>query len=217
MKRCVILSAGEIADDRFIAALVRPEDYVICADGGYRHAKRLGIRPDLVVGDFDSMEAEEYKDVRHIAYPPQKDDTDTMIAVRHGLERGCRDFLLLGCLGGRFDHSIANLAVLYFLKKRDCTARIVDERNEVFLLENEHIKLPRRAGVKLSVFSYSGKCGGVTLTGVQYPLDRYPLDNAFPLGVSNEFAADFAGITVENGTLLVILSAEGEPFPARGV
>ena len=144
MKRCVILSAGEIADDRFIAALVRPEDYVICADGGYRHAKRLGIRPDLVVGDFDSMEAEEYKDVRHIAYPPQKDDTDTMIAVRHGLERGCRDFLLLGCLGGRFDHSIANLAVLYFLKKRDCTARIVDERNEVFLLENEHIKLPRR-------------------------------------------------------------------------
>ena len=217
MKRCVILSAGEIVDDRLIAPLVQPEDFVICADGGYRHAKRLGIRPHLVVGDFDSMQAEEYAGVRHIAYPPQKDDTDTMIAIRHGLKRGYRNFLLLGCLGGRFDHSIANLAALYYLKKRGCTARIVDERNEVFLLEDEHIDLPHRAGCKLSVFSYSGKCGGVTLTGVQYPLDRYPLDNAFPLGVSNEFAADFAGITVENGTLLVILSAEGEPFPARGV
>ncbi len=212
--KCIIISAGDfpgITIDR------REGDLCIACDAGYGYAQRMGIFPDLIIGDFDSAkeiggevlrgieEIMAYDPERIMELPVQKDDTDTLKAVRVGLQRGYQKFYLYGALGGRrFDHSFANIQTLLFIKHNGGIGYIMDKEGMLLIAENETISFHRGNSGMLSVFSLSEVSKGVTLKGLMYNMERGTLSSDFPLGVSNEFIIDEeAEITVEDGTLLV--------------
>lgn len=210
IRRCIILASAPVCDYRALGFSSQPGDYVICADNGLEHARNLGMTPDLIVGDFDSCDLGRFSVAERelIRYPSEKDDTDTMIAVKEGIRRGFKEFLFIGCLGGRIDHTFANIQSLLYLREHGCNGTLVDEHHRIFLLCHESAEIQRIEGFHLSVFSLGDRCEGVTLEHVKYPLKDYLLTNSFPLGISNEFAADFARVTVQKGCALIILSRD---------
>ncbi len=209
-KRCVILASMPIRDYSALAFSPEPGDYVICADNGLEHARNLGVNPDLIVGDFDSCDLGQFSisERELIRYPKEKDDTDTMIAIKEGIKRGAKEFLFLGCLGGRIDHTIANIQSLLYLRKRGCRGMLIDENHRVFLVCGESVCIKKIPGFHLSVFAIGERCEGVTLERVKYPLKDAVLTNSFPLGISNEFLEDTAGVTIGKGNALIILSRD---------
>lgn len=215
MGKCVVVCAGEPCRmDKLPGFSVEPGDFVICADGGLDFALAQGLPVHLVVGDFDSsMHTRPQAEALGLpvyGVASEKDDTDTLLAIKLGLEKGYREFVLLCALGGRLDHTLANLAALAYLKERNASGWLYGPREQVTLLERETLELPqsRFSGAvpaKLSVFSYTEECRGVTLENVKYPLRDYTLTQRFPLGVSNELAGESARVTAGEGQLLVML------------
>ena len=205
MKRCVIIGSAPSSLE-FIKKTVNNDDFIICADGGQRFARAAGFTPSLVVGDFDSSAVPG--DVENVIYPNEKDQTDMELAVNEGINRGYGYFLILGCLGGRFDHSYANLQLLVYLNKIGLNAALADENNIIMSLRNTSTEIPKRAGCKISIFAWGGDAMGVSIAGVKYPLKGHTLLRNSSLGVSNEFRDDTAQVSVENGTILVIISRD---------
>lgn len=205
-KRCIIFSAAGIRDYHNIYLERRDDDFIIAADGGLRHTKKLGLTPHIVMGDMDSMKGQTIPDGA-ILFPAQKDDTDTMLAIKQGLKLGYRSFVIYGGLGGRLDHTVANIQALSYLLGEEAEGTLIDENHKVFLLRNGKISLDEPYHY-ISVFAYGGVCRGVTLQGVQYPLNRATLTPDFPLGASNQQKGEKALIQVEDGTLLLILANE---------
>ena len=208
MGRC-ILFCGRPVEEADLLGLVREAgDLVIGADGGYLTARRLGFQPDLILGDFDSAPMPEATGNVEV-HPAHKDETDCVLGVDAGLERGFTDFIILGGTGGRLDHTVANLQTLGYLADRGARGELRDRDCWARVIRDETITLPRGAflgeGAYLSLFALGGGCQ-VTETGVEYPLDRYPLRPFYPLGVSNHIL-DTACITAR-GTLLVMLCRE---------
>lgn len=197
--KCTIVGAGA-----FYGFARRPEahDCVIAADGGYAVCQREGIKPRYVLGDFDSLGT--VPDIPNImTFPVEKDDTDMMLAVKKGLEEGCREFFIYGGTGGRLDHTIANLQTLLYLTRRGARGWLFDQNARYTVVENGTLILnARREGI-LSVFSFDGTAEGVTVSGAKYPLAHGVLTADFPLGVSNHFVGEPVTITVEKGALLV--------------
>lgn len=203
MKQCVIFCAAEFS------ALLQPvgeDDYVIAADGGLRHTRELGITPDEVLGDFDSL---GYTPEGAGVFPVEKDDTDAMLAVRRGLEQGFRNFLLYGSLDGpRLDHTVANFQTLQFLADHGATGILVGLQQLVTVVKNGSLRFPAGCSGTVSVFCMGQDAQGVTLKGLHYPLENGTLTAGFPLGVSNHFTGVPAEISVEDGSLLVIWGRE---------
>ncbi len=184
-------------------------DLIICADAGLRLAAAMGVQPDWVVGDFDSL-GEIPSDVPAELFPSEKDDTDMLLAVKYGLAQGCDRFVIYGALGGRIDHMIANLQTLSFLAKHGAQGILTDENHWITLqIGGTTAIYPKRAGMYFSLFAMSRNCEGVTVQGVKYPLHRALLTADFPLGVSNEITDMQAEVTVENGELLVVYAGDG--------
>lgn len=185
-------------------------DFVIAADGGYAALQALGVQANLVVGDFDSLgyvpEAEEI-----VQHPVRKDDTDTLLAIRLGLERGYRNFVITGALGGRLDHTFANLQALLFLRDHGARGVLYGDGFAATAVTDSSITI--EGSGTLSVFSFDPAAKGVCLRDVSYPLEDAELTSSFPIGVSNEFIGKPAVISVENGTLLVLWQAEKEALP----
>lgn len=179
------------------------EGFVIAADKGLDYAVSAGVLPDLAVGDFDSAENAVPSGVEVKKFPPEKDDSDALIAAKMALERGFDELRFLCALGGRLDHTFANLQMLYNLKKRGVSAELFGDREQAFFLENETREIPKFSGY-LSVFAWE-KTAVISEIGVKYPTGKMLFTNEFPLGVSNEVVADFAEITVHSGTALVLL------------
>ena len=200
--RCVIVSGGVFNPISEIC----PDDFVIACDRGYVYCERLGIRPDLLISDFDSYDGPIDSTVPLLSFSSIKDDTDTMLAVRYALEHGFQKLLLCCALGGRLDHMIANLQSLVYAQKHGLSAILKSEDTEVITLRNRSILLPRRPGWSLSVFAFDGPCRGVWISGARYPLQDAELTPSFPLGVSNQWASETAKISVEEGILLIVLS-----------
>ena len=202
MKRCFIFAAGTFYGLR--RKPEEPEDLVIAADAGYRTCRELGIVPDLLLGDFDSMD--QPTDFANIHRSPvEKDDTDTMLAVKTGLEQGCGEFYLYGGTGGRrLDHTLANLQTLLYLRRRGARGYLYDNDFVWTVIENETIRVDKTVewGL-LSVFCLGDRARGVTETGVQYPLQGAELTAEFPLGVSNHILEPVAMVGVETGALAV--------------
>lgn len=197
---CYIVGAMEPGEIVFSA---RRPALVIAADAGLGHLERRGVAPDLIVGDFDSLDYVPTGDnvVRH---PPEKDDTDMLLAVRLGLERGCRDFVLYGGLGGRLDHTYANLQVLVYLAQHGASGYLVGDGMAVSAVKDGVLPFgPGRRGT-ISVFCAGEAARGVDLTGLYYPLREGILTGGFPLGVSNQFTGVEAAVSVREGTLLVM-------------
>jgi len=195
---CYIIGAGSFYG---LAAVPEEQDFVIAADGGLRHCREAGIRPDLVLGDFDSLgKAPEEEQVLRL--PVEKDDTDTLAAIREGLRRGYTRFRIYGGTGGkRPDHTLANLQSLLFLAKQGARGWLYDEYAVCTVLRNAALRL--RGDGDFSVFAMDGPAKGVTLRGLKYALQDAELTPDFPLGVSNSFCGGDAEITVRDGTLLL--------------
>lgn len=207
MSRWVIIGAADINNYEVLKQKLNKDDFIVCADGGQKHLESLGVKADLYLGDFDSSE-KPHTDTETLVYPVEKDDTDTLIAVKEGLKRGCRSFLILGGTGGRMDHTFANIQTLLFAEKHGASAALADDRNFAFILRNDTAYIEKNEGEKVSAFAFDSAVSGVTFEGFHYPLKNASLFSHFPLGVSNYIEADRGKITVKKGTLLIILSKE---------
>lgn len=202
LDRCVIVSGGDFSP---VSGLLQ-EDFVIACDRGYQWCERMGLKPDLLISDFDSYDGPVAQDIRLDRHIPEKDDTDTMLAVRYAVEHGFRSIIVCCALGGRLDHLIANLQAMLFAQTHGVSAVLQCEDTEIFTLRNSSLKLPRRDGWSLSVFALDGPCRGVCIRGAKYPLENAELIPSLPLGVSNQWIAEEAVISVLEGTLMIVLS-----------
>ena len=201
MKRCFIFSAGT-----YFGLRERPQsgDLVLAADAGYEVCRREGIVPDLVLGDFDSME--QPKDAENVLrVPVEKDDTDTMLAVKTALENACDTIYLYGGTGGkRLDHTLANLQTLLFIRRRGARGYLYDDDFVWTAVENESLTIRREVEWGLfSAFCLGDRAEGIDEVGFQYPLENASLTPEFPLGVSNHIVEETATITVRSGALIV--------------
>jgi thiamine pyrophosphokinase len=204
--RCVIIGASPEADAKLVRRSVRPDDHVICADGGLSLAQKAGIIPDLLIGDFDSGERPDGDICETVALPVKKDDTDTMYCARTAIERGFRDFLLLGMTGGRLDHTIANLCTLRYLAEQGAKALMLDDSAEIRVLMPGEMVFEGRRDMTFSVFPFGCESCCLSLEGFEYPLDRGVLSAGIPLGVSNVIISDRAVLTLHSGCAAVIVS-----------
>lgn len=182
-------------------------DLVIAADGGRKALAAMGIRPDLVVGDFDSSDAPS--DIPTVRHPVKKNDTDTALAIEEGRARGYTTFVLHGCTGGRPDHSFGVVQTLLSVAKQGGRAYLVGEGMVGTVIVDGALSL--RTSGKVSVFSLADRSEGVTITGLVYPLVNAVLTNDYPLGVSNEGFGSYGTISVNKGALYVLWEATNAP------
>ena len=207
---CCIVSARPVRPEE----LVIPDGaFVIAADAGLRSLRAAGVVPDLIVGDFDSL-GEKPAGENIVYHQPEKDDTDTMLAVREGLARGYDRFLLYGGIGGRLDHTLANLQTLGFLCAHGARGYLVGEGSVVTAFRNGGLAFRQTQRGTVSVFALGADAEGVFERGLKYPLDNYTMTADFPIGVSNEFTGVPSEISVRRGTLLVLWSADRIDFEA---
>ncbi len=202
-KRCVIISGSP----EFQEMAIDPSDYLIACDDGFRHCLEWNLKPDLVVGDFDSFKGVIPEDIEQIRFKAEKDDTDTMLAAKLALEKGYQNIVMLGALGGRLDHTIANFAVAASIAQQRKLCTMHGKSDSVYLVFDREVIIPREDKAYLSVFAYSESVM-VTYEGLKYPLYKKVLTNQFPLGVSNEFCEEQAKILVEEGMACIICSRE---------
>lgn len=205
-KRAVVFSAVPVESE--MAAYVQPGDFIVACDAGYRNAAKLGVRPDLIVGDFDSAPQPE-TDRETIVLPHVKDDTDTQFAARWLVEHGYEEVTLLGALGGaRIEHMFANVSTGLFLAMHGIKTILADARSEMhYLLPGKELVLERKDWMYLSVFALGAPMTGVTLQGVYYPLENATLSELdYPLGTSNEFIKPVAHLQCAGGHGLVVLT-----------
>ena len=199
MGSCVIFCAGEFDG---LMQEIHSEDLLIAADGGLQHALALGLQPDVILGDFDSL---GYVPEQARKFPVEKDDTDSMLAVRHGLQAGCREFYLYGSLDGpRLDHTLANFQTLQFLADHDAMGYLIGKRYAATVIQNRSIAFDASAKGIISVFCLGADARGVSISGLKYTLEDGLLTAGFPLGVSNHFVGQEAKITVTDGSLLLL-------------
>lgn len=207
---CILLCAGDLNLSQIEAA---QQDYVIAVDGGILYADFLGLEPQLVVGDFDSIDEkgeqllagiEGEHPEKVVRLKTQKDDTDTLAALKEGLKRGYRKFRLYAAMGGRLEHTIANLQTLLYLKEQGAQGYLMDAECMVFLIQEE-ISFQQEMEGYLSLFAMNGKAEGVTIRGMKYLLQDAVLTESFPVGISNEFTNEQAVVSVHKGTLLAIV------------
>jgi len=203
MNRCVIISAAEIKNYEKIKTFLLPSDFFIFCDAGLNHQEKLGITPNLIVGDFDSTEKPNTS-IETIQLPREKDDTDTFFAVKEALRRGFKDFLFLGVIGNRFDHSLCNISCLLYLHEQGISATLLDDYSEMSVVG----KNPAEIEDKYSYFSLmniTGDVSGVTIENAKYTLDNAEIKCSYMYGSSNEvIPGKTAKVSVQNGNLLLI-------------
>lgn len=211
MNRCILIPSyvtGQVTN--LINTL--PGDMVICADSGLIPALQSGLIPHAVIGDMDSLEECGFdrssmpESVLWIQSPKEKDMTDTALCMEYAVAQGCDELIIIGGLGGRLDHTLANLQNMVGFSKRGLKISLLDQNTRIFIITDDTKTVEALPGYSLSVLSWSDKSVGVTLRGVAYPLSGATLTCDVPLGVSNEIIDDFAEISVAEGTLMVICS-----------
>jgi len=201
--RFVIFCAGGFEQ---LLGPVKADDFLMAADGGLVHLQKLGLTPDGILGDFDSL---GYVPEGAKIFPVEKDDTDAMLAVRQGLDLGYREFLLYGSLDGpRLDHTVSNFQTLQFLADHGATGYLIGNTHIVTVVKNGTIRFLKTAKGIISVFCMGTDATGVTIEGLRYTLKDGTLSAGFPLGVSNHFVGQPASVTVKDGSLLVIYGRE---------
>lgn len=211
-KRCIVIGAGDLTVGEIT---LRDEDYVIAVDGGLAYCEVLGVEPDIIIGDFDSVTesgkaaVEQLKKEipdRIIALKPEKDDTDMLYALKYALEKGYQDFRIYGATGGRFDHTLANIQCLLYLKNHGAVGYLCDGNGMILVLQNEAVSFQKNLEGYMSLFSLSKEAKGVSIKGMKYELQDAVITNDFPIGISNEFIGETAEISVEDGELVCMIS-----------
>ena len=206
MRRCVIIGGASIGDYGTVSAKLRQDDYMIYCDCGLRHMDGLGAEPDLIVGDFDSYSNPEMG-TETIVLPCEKDDTDTVFAVKEALRRGFEDFLLIGVVGERLDHTLGNVSILLMLDSEGKKGTIIDDYSEMEIV-SDRCEMPciiDDSYVYFSLINISGTARGVTIRGAKYPLENAEITCEYQYGVSNEVLPGCtAEVSVGEGRLLLV-------------
>lgn len=211
--KCIVIGAGDLTVSQLDYDADR--DYLIAVDGGLLYCQVLEAEPDLILGDFDSVNAEWQEAIKGIEKQapkkverlnPEKDDTDMLAALKRGLKEGYRNFRIYAATGGRLEHTLANIQCLLFLKHKGASGYIMDGTGMMLVIENESVSFRKEMEGYLSIFSLGKEAQGVTLQGLKYPLDRYTMTNDNPIGISNEFIGEEASVEVENGQLVLIVN-----------
>lgn len=182
-----------------------PGDMVIAVDGGLDYLRQAAIVPDLILGDFDSLQGE--KPSGHVlTYLPEKDESDMLLALRQAIRHQYKRVLIYGGLGGRLDHTIANIQTIAWASRCGVSAYLVHGSETILAVSNGELRLPKTDHGYLSVFCLGSHAEGVDLIGLKYPLDHAELREDYPLGLSNEFIGEESVIRVRNGTLIVVIN-----------
>ena len=203
MRRCVIIGGADIGRYDRIHSYLREDDFYICCDSGLKHREKLGIIPNLIVGDFDSYK-NPHMDVETIILPCEKDDTDTVFAVKEALSRGFQDFLLVGVIGGRLDHTLGNVSLLLMLDAQGKEAMALDDFSEMQIVSDQPAQIENRYAY-FSLLNISGTAQGITIINAKYPLAEAEISCEYQYGISNEvLPGKYAVVTVKQGRLLLI-------------
>lgn len=203
MKRCIIIGGAPINNYDYINSQIKEDDYLIYCDSGLIHLNQINHQPNLIVGDFDSH-VNPNIDVETITLPTEKDDTDTVYGVKEGIKRGYDEFILIGVLGNRFDHSLGNVSILLLLDKQEKCGKIIDDYSVIEIVKNT----PKYVENSFSYFSLlcvTPIISGVTIENAKYGLNGAEITNYFPIGISNEvLEGKTAKVVVEEGIGLLI-------------
>ena len=200
---CIIFVGGN-SEPRLPDGIDTEGAYIIAADSGYINCLELGLKPDLAIGDFDSLGFEPHICETKV-FPKEKDDTDLMLAVRYALEKGFKDITILGALGGRFDHTFANVQALAFILENGAIGKIVSCNERISLLKPGKYTFEKREGYSLSFFAYSEEVKDFSVCGTKYFVENKALRNSFPIGISNEILNE-AKVSFKKGILLAMES-----------
>ena len=215
-KKCIIIGAGDLTVG---SVKVGEEDLVIAVDGGINYCGVLEIEPDIILGDFDSVNEAQREAIlamreqvpdRVVLLKPEKDDTDMLAALRLGLEKGYDYFLIYGATGGRLEHTLANIQCLLFLKNQGAVGYLMDGSGMIFVMKDEEVKLRENLEGYFSLFCLGKEAKGVCIKGMKYELDDYTMTNDFPIGVSNAFIGKEATVSVRDGELVGIVNYVSE-------
>ena len=202
-RRCVIVGGAGIRNYQTIWEYLNPDDFNIFCDSGLRHQEWLGIEPHLIVGDFDSHD-DPHLDVETIVLPREKDDTDTVFAVKEAVKRGFDDFLLLGVVGGRLDHTLGNVSILLMLHRQGKRALLLDNYSEMEIVSRDPVFVDDSFPF-FSLLNISGTAEGITVEGAKYPLRGAEIQCTWQYGISNEVLPGHqARVSVEKGELLLV-------------
>lgn len=202
-KRCVIVGGADIGDYARVKQYLRADDAIVFCDSGLKHMEALGVKPALIVGDFDSH-CNPHLDVETIVLPCEKDDTDTVFAVKTMVQRGYDDFLLIGVIGARLDHTLGNVSILPYLDSLGKKAEIVDDYSEMQIVSKDEVSIEDKYPF-FSLLNITGCARGITIRDAKYPLDGAEITCEYQYGVSNEvLPGKTAKISVRDGKLLLI-------------
>lgn len=203
MNRCVIVGGADIHNYEYIRSCLRESDFFMFCDSGLRHIEKLQAEPDCIVGDFDSHE-NPHMDVETIVLPCEKDDTDTVYAVKEAIKRGCEEFLLIGVVGARLDHTLGNVSILLYLHSLGKKAQIIDDYSEMEIVADQPVELSDRYSY-FSLLNISGHASGITIRGAKYPLENAEITCEYQYGISNEVRkGETAVLSVACGRLLLV-------------
>ena len=202
-RRCVIVGGADIGNYEAVRKQLRADDFVIYCDSGLKHLEALQVAPSLIVGDFDSHENPHLK-TETIVLPCEKDDTDTMYAVKEAIRRGFEEFLLIGVIGARLDHTLGNVYILLYLDAAGKKGTIIDDYSEMEIISGEPVEIPDRYAF-FSLVNISGCAKGITIENAKYLLQDAEITCEYQYGVSNEvLPGKTARVSVRDGKLLLI-------------
>lgn len=203
MNRCVIIGGAKINNIDFVRSKLHPDDYFIFCDSGLLHQEALNIKPSLIIGDFDSTENPNL-DIETIVLPREKDDTDSVYAVKEAIKRGFNEFLLIGVIGGRIDHSLGNISLLLMLSSLGKTATIIDDYSTLKIVSSEPALIEDDCKY-FSLLNISGTADGINIKNAKYPLENATISCTYQYGISNEvLPSKTAEVSVKHGSLLLV-------------
>ncbi len=210
MKICIILN-GEIKNYDYINSIISNAsyDYIICSDGGANHAYNMNILPDYIIGDLDSTSKDiiayyKSKNVKFKKFPTKKDETDTELSIKLSEKLNAKQIDLIGALGGRIDHTIANINLLYYIRKKGIKPRIITDKEEVYIAIDEELTIDGKKGDIVSILPIRNDAKGITLKNLEYPLENQDIEFSTPLGISNVMTDSSCNIKVNEGSIIII-------------
>lgn len=202
-KRCVIVGGADIADYDRLRSCINENDFFIFCDSGLKHVQPLGVKPSLIVGDFDSHE-NPLLDIETIVLPCEKDDTDTVYGIKQAIARGIDEYLLIGVVGARLDHTLGNVSMLLYLDSLGKKGRIIDDYSEMEIVSSSPA-LIENSYAFFSLLNISGTARGITVSGAKYPLENGEITCEYQYGISNEVVkGETAKVSVKEGRLLLV-------------
>ncbi len=208
MERIVIFANGELPDLNKAHALLREDDYIICADGGTRHALALDVQPDLIIGDMDSADRDQLRKLKEAGvsielFPYDKNETDLELAINRAIELGPKQILVIAALGGRLDQTLGNLTLLSDVRLSTFDVKLDDGIEEIFICRDQ-VQVQGRSGDLVSLIPWQGSVSGVQTENLKWPLKRETLYPDKTRGISNEMLSERASVSIGSGLLLVI-------------